>query len=271
MKKININIYINIAIIAVFILIAIIGPSIIQHDPYKVNMANCFEAPGGEHLLGTDNLGRCVFCRIISGSTTSIFSSLVVVGISFVIGVILGIIAGFFGGALDAFISKLTLVFQAFPSFVLAISIAGILGGGLMNGIIALCAVYWTTYAKLSRSLVISIKQENYILAARLDGIPFYRIFAKYIMPNILGTMLVTASLDLGSVVLSMAGLSFLGLGAARPTAEWGAVMSEARDYLQNAPWIIIFNGIALFIIVVGFQRMGDNLRDKIDYKNKKM
>ena len=162
---------------------------------------------------------------------------------------------------------KITLVFQAFPAFVLSIAIAGILGVGLWNGVLALSAVYWTTYARLSRSLVVSMKQENYIYAARMNGVPLYRMITAYILPNMMGSLIVTAAMDIGSVILSMAGLSFLGLGAARPTAEWGAVMSEARDYLQKAPWIIVFNGLALFLVVTVFQLFGDRLSEFVHKK----
>ena len=128
-------------------------------------------------------------------------------------------------------------------------------------------AVYWTTYARLSRSLVVSMKQENYIYAARMNGVPLYRMITAYILPNMMGSLIVTAAMDIGSVILSMAGLSFLGLGAARPTAEWGAVMSEARDYLQKAPWIIVFNGLALFLVVTVFQLFGDRLSEFVHKK----
>ena len=217
--------------------------------------------------IGTDNLGRCVFCRILAGSRTSIYTALLIVGIVFLVGTLVGILAGFAGGVLDEILMKITLVFQAFPAFVLSIAIAGILGVGLWNGVLALSAVYWTTYARLSRSLVVSMKQENYIYAARMNGVPLYRMITAYILPNMMGSLIVTAAMDIGSVILSMAGLSFLGLGAARPTAEWGAVMSEARDYLQKAPWIIVFNGLALFLVVTVFQLFGDRLSEFVHKK----
>lgn len=191
-----------------------------------------------------------------------------IVGIVFLVGTLIGILAGFSGGILDEVLMKITLVFQAFPAFVLSIAIAGILGVGLWNGVIALSAVYWTTYARLARSLVVSMKKENYMYAAKMNGVPLHRMISAYILPNIMGNMVVTAAMDIGSVILSMAGLSFLGLGAARPTAEWGAVMSEARDYLQKAPWIIVFNGIALFVVVTGFQLFGDRLSDFMNKKD---
>lgn len=258
---------ISLLFLAVILIIPVIGPHLIRHDPYAVNVRNAFLSPCKEYLFGTDNLGRCVFCRILAGSRTSIYTALLIVGIVFLVGTLVGILAGFAGGVLDEILMKITLVFQAFPAFVLSIAIAGILGVGLWNGVLALSAVYWTTYARLSRSLVVSMKQENYIYAARMNGVPLYRMITAYILPNMMGSLIVTAAMDIGSVILSMAGLSFLGLGAARPTAEWGAVMSEARDYLQKAPWIIVFNGLALFLVVTVFQLFGDRLSEFVHKK----
>ncbi len=268
MKKLDVKFRASIWFLAVLLIIPLIGPYLIRHDPYAVNMKSAFLAPCREYLFGTDNLGRCVFCRIIAGSRTSIYTAFMIVGIVFLVGTLIGILAGFSGGILDEVLMKITLVFQAFPAFVLSIAIAGVLGVGLWNGVIALSAVYWTTYARLARSLVVSMKKENYMYAAKMNGVPLHRMIFAYILPNIMGNMVVTAAMDIGSVILSMAGLSFLGLGAARPTAEWGAVMSEARDYLQKAPWIIVFNGIALFVVVTGFQLFGDRLSDFMNKKN---
>ncbi|WP_026495655.1 ABC transporter permease [Butyrivibrio sp. WCD3002] len=252
-----------IAFIAVALLI---GPFFIKHDPYKTNMREAFQKPSAAHICGTDNLGRCIFCRIIAGGRTSVFTALAVVLISAVIGIFLGILAGYLGCIVDEIISDIITIFQAFPSFVLAIAIAGILGQDIKNAIIALCAVYWITYAKLARSLVQQIRADNYVKAAWLCGADHLSIFRKYILPGISGTMIITLMLDIGSVILSIAGLSFLGLGAVRPTAEWGTVMSEARDYLQKAPWIIGFNGIALFLVVIGFNLFGEAIEEKINH-----
>ena len=265
----KINMIMRSIFVGILVLIALIGPSFLKHDPYQVNMANAFSAPCGEFLCGTDNLGRCVFCRMIAGAGTSLFSALLVVVVVFCAGTLIGCVAGYAGGIADEILMKITLIFQAFPSFILAVCVAGILGVGLFNGILSLCAVYWTTYAKLARSLMIQQKQQNYVYAARMNGASHPVIVLKYLLPNIMGNMVVTASMDVGSVILSMAGLSFLGLGAVRPTAEWGAVMSEARNYLQTAPWIIVFNGIALFITVAAFQLWGDSLRDFMNRSNK--
>lgn len=251
--------------VAVIIIVMLVGPLLVAHDPFETNLAESFQPPSGDHIFGTDNLGRCVFCRIIAGGRISVFTALAVVAISTVVGTVLGLCAGYFGGAVDEVISDIVTIFQAFPSFVLAIAIAGMLGPSLINGILALCAVYWITYAKLARSLVQQIRAETYVKAAWLAGADSFSILRKHILPGIKGALVVTMALDIGSVVLSMAGLSFLGLGPVRPTAEWGAVMSEARDFLQQAPWIIAFNGIALFLIVVGFNLFGEALDEKVN------
>ena len=254
----------------ILILAAAFGKLLVRHDPYQVNMRAAFQKPGGEYLFGTENLGRCVFCRIVTGSRTSLFSALLVILIVFVVGTLIGAAAGYMGGLADEILMKTALIFQAFPAFILAVAVAGILGVGLRNSILALCAVYWATYAKLARSLVVTMKNENFIYAARLNGAPGYVVVFRYIFPNIVGTMSVAAAADVGSVILNMAGLSFLGLGAVRPTAEWGAVMGEADKYLQNAPWIIGFNGAALFVVVVVFQLLGDSIRDIMDASDKR-
>ncbi len=253
-------------LIALFFLF-FIWPFFLPHEPFETNISQAFLPPSSQHIFGTDNLGRCIFCRIIAGGKISVFTSLAVVTLSSVIGSILGIIAGYYGGIWDKIISDIITVFQAFPSFVLAIAIAGILGQSIKNAIIALCAVYWITYAKLSRSLVQQIRSDNYIKAAWLCGAPPTSIFFKYILPSIIGSLFITVVLDIGSVILSMAGLSFLGLGAVRPTAEWGAVISESRNFMQQAPWIIGFNGLALFLVVIGFNLFGEAMDEKINCK----
>ncbi|MCI8593461.1 MAG: ABC transporter permease [Lachnospiraceae bacterium] len=256
---------VSLVLLAGLFAVALAGPYLVPHQPFKPDMRQAFSPPGAGHILGTDNLGRCVFCRIVAGCGTSVFSALAVVTIVFVFGTGMGVTAGFLGGAVDRVVMKITLVFQAFPSFILAVAVAGILGNGLANSVLSLCAVYWTTYCRLARSLTVSLRDMPYIRAARVCGAGKLPILVKYVLPNAAPALFVTAALDVGSVVLSMAGLSFLGLGAIRPTAEWGAVMSEAKDYLQTAPWIILFNGAALFIVVTVFNLLGDSLRDALD------
>lgn len=238
---------------------------VLPYSPFKTSMGEASLPPSATHWFGTDNLGRDVFSRVLQGSQTSLYAALCVVAIVFLIGTLLGVIAGYMGGVTDAVIMKIVVIFQAFPSFILAVAVAGMLGAGMINGMISLCAVYWTTYAKLSRSLVLQMKDSSYIKAAKLCGAKNHHIIFRYVLPNVIAPLVVTAALDVGSVILSMAGLSFLGLGAQRPTAEWGVMMSEARNYMQTAPWIIAFPGIALFLTVMIFNRLGDSIRDILD------
>lgn len=269
-KKIPVPIRLGIfsALVVLVLIIALLANRFTVHDAYAVNMDTAFLPPCREFIFGTDNLGRCVFCRIAAGSAASIFSAIAVVAAVAVCGTLIGVISGYAGGWVDSILMKITLVFQAFPAFVLAIAIGAVLGSGTVNAMIALIAVFWTTYARLSRSMVLSFKNDNYIKAARLYGAGTYPVVFKYIIPNTAGAMAVTAALDIGNVILSMAGLSFIGLGAARPTAEWGAVMNEASAYFQTAPWIILFNGAALFFVVIVFNLLGDSIRDKLDSKS---
>lgn len=256
-------------LIAVIFICALVARQFTVHDAYAVNMDSAFLPPCREYIFGTDNLGRCVFCRIAAGSLESILSAVIVVAAVTLFGMTVGALSAFAGGAADSIMMKITLVFQAFPSFVLAIAIGAVLGSGTLNAMIALIAVYWTTYARLSRSMVLSYKNDNYIKAAKLYGAKGTSLLAKYITPNTAGTMAVTAAQDVGNVILSMSALSFIGLGAQRPTAQWGAVMNEASAYFQTAPWIIMFNGAALFFTVTVFNLFGDSLRDRLDSKHK--
>lgn len=263
------NSYIKLKFLTVTALLLIIGAhvcrSFLPYNPFKTSMQEAGLAPCAAHWFGTDNLGRDVFSRVLQGSQTSLYAALVVVMVVFTAGTVLGIAAGYMGGAIDAVLMKITVIFQAFPSFILAVAVAGMLGPGMVNGIISLCAVYWTTYARLARSLVLQMKDATYIRAAKMCGAGERHIIFRYILPNVISPLVVTAALDVGSVILSMAGLSFLGLGAQRPTAEWGVMMSEAKNYIQTAPWIIIFPGLALFIVVIIFNLLGDSIRDVLD------
>lgn len=235
------------------------------HEPFRTNVRQAFQAPCREYIFGTDNLGRCVACRILYGAVTSLYAAVLAVLAVFIIGTAVGVTAAYAGGIVDRILMKITLVFQAFPNFILAVAVAGMLGTGLKNSVLALGAVYWITYAKLSRSLVLSIRDSEYIRAAKICGAGPTAIIFKYILPNMVSPLIVTAALDVSSFILSMAGLSFLGLGPSRPTAEWGATMSEAKTFIQQAPWCIVFPGLALLVTVVIFNLLGDALRDVID------
>lgn len=257
-------------LLGIVLLLAVFGNHLTVNDPYKTDLSQALVAPCAEFPFGTDNLGRCVYSRVMEGASASVFSALIVVGIVFVSGTLLGVLSGYLGGCWDNLIMKITMIFQAFPSFILAVAIAGMLGPGIRNAILSLAIMYWTTYARLARSLVLKVKDETYIRAARMCGAPKRHIILKYILPNIIPPLIITAALDIGNVVLSMAGLSFLGLGAQPPLAEWGIMISNGRSYLQTAPWCIVFPSVALFTVVVLFNLLGDSIRDRLDVRGER-
>ncbi|MCD8053545.1 MAG: ABC transporter permease [Lachnospiraceae bacterium] len=245
--------------------VAVFAPLIATHDPYEAVLADAVQAPSAEHWFGTDKMGRDLFSRVIYGARTSLSASLTLVCIIMVVGTFLGIIAGYFGGLVDAVIMRISDMMISFPGMVLAIAVAGILGANIKNAIIALAIVSWTKYARLARSLVIKIRHRDYIAAARVTGSRTSYILYKYMLPNVLPTILITGFTDIGSMMLEIAGLSFLGFGAQSPTAEWGLMLNEGRAYMTAAPWLMVFPGLAIFITVVVFNLLGDSLRDVLD------
>ena len=256
-------------LISIILGISLLAPSIAPNDPYKTDLQNSLKAPSKEFFLGTDALGRCVFSRGVYGASRTIFSSLILVSLMFIFGSFIGIVSGYIGGLFDNIIMRIVDVFLAFPSLVLAIAIAGVLGGGMLNAMLAIGAIGWTKYARLARSEVLEIKEETFIKAARLSGNSSMYIIFKHIMPNVLSTLIVTASLDIGTTIMEMAALSFLGLSSPLPIPEWGAMMSEGKSMLQFAPWITIAPGVAIFIVVILFNLLGDAVHDMLDPKQK--
>ncbi len=248
--------------------VAVFAPLIATHDPYEAILANAVQAPSAEHLFGTDKLGRDLFSRVIYGTRTSLTAALCLVCIIMILGTALGIVAGYFGGAVDAVIMRVADMMVSFPGMVLAIAIAGILGASVTNAVIAIAAVSWTKYARLSRSLVLKIRNRDYVAAAQITGSKTSYILYRYMLPNALPTIVITGATDIGSMMLEIAGLSFLGFGAQSPTAEWGLMLNEGRAYMTAAPWLMIFPGLAIFITVVVFNLLGDSLRDVLDPKS---
>lgn len=245
--------------------VAVFAPWIATQDPYEAVLADAVQAPSAEHWFGTDKLGRDLFSRVIYGARTSLSASLILVCIIMVVGTVLGIVAGYFGGAVDAVIMRVSDMMISFPGMVLAIAVAGILGANMVNAVIAIAIVSWTKYARLSRSLVLKIRNRDYIAAAHVTGSKTGYILRRYMLPNALPTIVITGATDIGSMMLEIAGLSFLGFGARSPTAEWGLMLNEGRAYLTAAPWLMIFPGLAIFITVVIFNLLGDSLRDVLD------
>lgn len=262
---IKIRFIILLILTAALLAAAALAPLLTPYDPYEQDLSNALAEPDMQHLFGTDRYGRDVLSRVIMGAQTTIFSSLFLVFIITVVGTVTGLICGYNGGRADAVLMRISDVFLAFPGMVFAIAVAGVLSGGLTNAVIALACISWPKFARLVRSRVMTVKNMPYIAAARLAGSGTVKIMLKHILPNIAGTIVVTAVLDIGTMVMELAGLSFLGLGATPPAAEWGSMMSTGRSMLQTCPWIIIAPGCAIFLTVVLFNLLGDTVRDILD------
>ena len=247
---------------------AVLAPVLATHDPNEAVLADAVQPPSAEHWFGTERMGRDLFSRVLYGARTSLAASLSLVGIIMVAGTFLGIVAGYFGGVLDAVIMRVSDMMISFPGMVLAIAVAGIMGANLANAVIAIAIVSWTKYARLARSLVLKIRSRDYIAAARVTGSKTSHILWQYMLPNVLPTILITGATDIGTMMLEIAGLSFLGFGAQSPTAEWGLMLNEGRAYMTAAPWLMVFPGLAIFITVVVFNLLGDSLRDVLDPRN---
>lgn len=253
------------AFVLLLILLALAAPIIAPYDPLAAEMKNAYLPPSPEHLFGTDKLGRDCFSRILYGASYSLSSVLLLVAAIFAAGTSLGVAAGYFGGKTDAVIMRISDVMISFPGMILAIAIAGILGGSLVNAIIALTIVSWTKYARLARSMVLKIKERDFVEAAVVNGGKPMHILWRHIVPNILPLMVITAASDIGAMMMELAGLSFLGFGSQPPAPEWGLMLNEGRQQLQTAPWLMVFPGLAIFITVVAFNLWGDALRDVLD------
>ncbi len=255
-------------VLAMMLIFAVFGDSfIVTHDPVKLNLVERLQPPSGEHFFGTDNYGRDIFSRVISGTKLSFYSVLVVLSIAPAVGVMLGVIAGYQGGLVDEILMRFTDLFMAFPAIILAIAIAATLGASLNNALLALAVVYWPWYARMTRAQVLGLKGMEYITAARAIGTSDSRIVFRHILPNLSPMIITQVSLDIGYVILSTAALSFLGLGAQPPTPEWGAMINEARQFMREAWWYTTFPGLAIFLAVLSFNLIGDALRDYLDPK----
>lgn len=254
-------------LVILLIFVAVFAPVIAPQDPYVSDLKNALQAPNSEHWFGTDKLGRDIFSRVIYASRISLPATLTLVAIIFVAGTILGTLAGYFGGWVDAVIMRLSDMMISFPGMVLAIAVAGIMGASIKNAVIAIAIVSWSKYARLARSLVMKIRHEDYVYAAIVTGSKTGYILRKYMLPNVIPTLVITAATDIGGMMLELAGLSFLGFGAKALAAEWGRMLNEGRTYMQNAPWMMIYPGLAIFIVVVIFNLLGDSLRDVLDVR----
>lgn len=238
------------------------------YDPYLQDLSIAKEPPSAEHLLGTDRYGRDMLSRVIIGSQTSIFSTLLLVSFITIFGTVIGVICAWNGKAVDNILMRISDMFLAFPGLVFALAVAAVLGGGVQNAVIALAVISWPKFARVARSQTLVQKESVYLRAAKLSGSSTGKLIFKHILPNISGPILVTAVLDIGTMMMELAGLSFLGLGAKPPVAEWGSMMSDTRNLLTTHPWVTMAPGIAIFISVMVFNLLGDSVRDWLDPRN---
>ena len=247
------------------LLTALFARQLCPWDPYAQDLSIAQQAPSAAHPLGTDRYGRDMLSRVLVGSTVSIYATLALVAIVTATGTAVGMICGWRGGAADAVLMRAADLFLAFPSLVFALAVAGVLGGGIQNAVIALTVIGWPKFARLARSQTLAQKDSAYMMAARLSGSSTLKLLLKHILPNIAGPILVTAVLDIGTMMMELAGLSFLGLGVSPPMAEWGSMINEGRSLLQISPWMALAPGGAIFVTVMIFNLLGDTLRDYLD------
>ncbi|MBU8609570.1 ABC transporter permease [Bacillus pumilus] len=258
-------------IVFLFLILAIFAPLIAPFGINEQSLGERFSAPSAAHWFGTDDFGRDIFSRVVHGARISLWVGFFSVLGSVILGTLLGLIAGYGGRVLDAVISRVFDILLAFPSILLAIAIVSILGPSLQNALIAIAIINVPTFGRLVRSKVLSIKQEEYVLAAKAIGMSHRRIVLRHILPNSMVPVIVQATLAIGTAIIEAAALGFLGLGAQAPSPEWGKMLADARPYLVQAPWTLIFPGVAIMLTVLGFNLMGDGLRDTLDPKMKKI
>jgi peptide/nickel transport system permease protein len=254
-----------IALIALFAACAVLAPLLAPYDPLAQELGSRLQPPSPQHWLGTDSLGRDIASRILYGARISLVIGVVVVASAGIFGTLVGLLAGYAGGLVDEALMRLTEVFLAFPALILAMAIAGALGPSLTNAIIAIAVVTWAVYARLVRGQVLSLRQREFVEAARAMGASWVRILWHHLLPNVLAPLMIQASFDLGSAIIAAAGLSFIGFGAQPPTPEWGVMISEGRNYISTQLWLSLFPGLAILFAVGSFNLLGDGLRDAFD------
>ena len=264
-KKIKTKLIVVVILTGALIIMSLLAPFFCPNDPNETSAAVMNHAPCAQFPFGTDRFGRCICSRVLMGARTSIFSAVALVASTFFIGTFLGILAGWFGGVIDTLIMRLADALLSFPQMVLAIAVAGILGGGIFNAMLAMGITGWTLYARLARAEVLSLKEEPYVQAAKLTGCSAVTIMIKTLLPNMLGPLIVNATTQIGVMMIGIAGLSFLGIGVTEPQAEWGSMINLSRSYVQLAPWAVMAPAVATIITVMIFNYLGDCLRDYLD------
>lgn len=260
------------AVLSFFVLlVTLFGPLFEPYNPTKMELSQKFIAPCRDFIFGTDHLGRDIFSRVIEGARVSLLIAGCVVLFSAVLGVALGMISGYMGGAVDMLIMRVVDALLAFPTIIFALALSTMMGTGQTNLIIAITCIQWTRYARIARGETLMLKNAEYVEAARSIGNNTAQILAKYIFPNVVSKIIILASLDIGTIILYCASLSFLGLGAQPPSPDWGVMISEGKDYIQYAPWLTLFPGLAIALSALAFNMLGDGLRDLLDPRMKEV
>ena len=256
---------VGLVIVALLALAAVLAPLLSAHHPNAVDVSRKFLSPSSEFPLGTDHLGRDMLARVLFGARLSIASALVATAGITAIGIVVGMAAGYFGGVVDAVISRVVDIMLALPTLLTALAVTAVLGPGLDNVVIGIVIASWPSYTRIVRGAILSEREKEYVEAARAAGASTTRILRRHLLPNVIGPVVVMTTLELGITLLAISALSFLGLGVTPPTAEWGAMLSEGRTYLSRAPNMMLFPGAAIFLMVLGFNLLGDGLRDVLD------
>ncbi|MBE0467486.1 MAG: ABC transporter permease [Candidatus Desulforudis sp.] len=251
--------------VVLLVLIAVSAPWWLPHDPVRQDLSQALVPPGGGYLLGTDEMGRCLLSRVLYGTRISLAIGLLVAGLTAVLGTLIGLAAGYFGGLLDEALMRLTDVLMGLPSLVFVLAVVGVLGPGLENMILALAAKGWLHFARVVRGSVLALKEGEFVLAARSLGFSNSRVMFRHILPNVLGPVVVLVTLDIPHTILAIAGLSFLGLGVQPPMPEWGVMLNAARPYMRTYPLLMIAPGMMIFLTVLAFNLLGNGLREALD------
>ncbi|WP_028582609.1 ABC transporter permease [Desulfogranum japonicum] len=252
---------IALSLAAIMVTLALLGPLLAPHDPLETDFVQILTPPNPEYLLGTDQVGRCILSRLLCGARISLGMTFGMLSMIFVLGIFIGTAAGMRGGITDTVIMRIADTILAFPDLIFAIAVVGLLGPGITNTICALAIIWWTKFARLTRVLVRTAIHSEAVIAGQMAGAGTVKLVRHYLLPTILPPLLTQLSLDIGNMMLALAGLSFLGLGVQPPTPEWGSMLSEGREYLQSAPWLVIYPGLATFMVVVVFNILGDATR----------
>lgn len=263
----NLKAKIGLIILAIFLLVAIFASLLAPYDPNEMSL-DMMSAPSFQHLLGTDDLGRDLFSRIIWGTQVSLFVGFITVAISMIVGVFLGVWAGYYGGWIDMIIMRYIDLQWAFPNFIIAVYLVAVFGTGLLNIIIAISLAFLDDFARVARSMVLTIKEQPYIDAARVQGTSDFRIMFKHILPNSVGPIIVQASVSISYAILGEASLSFLGLGVNANTPTWGLILADGRSFISQAWWLGVFPGLAIMLIVLSINFIGDAVRDAFDVRH---